>query len=293
MGGGRAGAVLVCFGLGEHTWYFLGEEVGDGRSGGGDKAVVCEGCFEPSRAPPPRVSSPRVRFSRELTRSTRSTLRIGSTTLSVHIHPSLSCDTCAVATDSSNLIPLLATESTSTTTPDRPPESYTTKTKSQKEQDRREKMRGLKDQFLKPSSKPAPTTTPSTPSTSSAPKPFIDRAAARRQRTGSSKPPTPSPSPFFTVPGSAPSHSAPPTAPPPNPFASSSRGALLLSKMSGEPSGNAGGGLGTLIQAKSFDTKTTGREERPGLGSKKLVVIGEQVGSVGVEGKRGDRKSVV
>lgn len=223
--------------------------------------------------------------------SARSTLRIGSTTFSVHVHPTFSCDTCAVAADSSNLIPLLSPDPSSIPTPDRHPEAYSTKTKSQKEQDRREKMRGLKDQFLKPAnsaSKPSPVSS----APSSAPKPFIDRAAARRQRTGPSKPPTPSPSPFFTVPGSAPSQSAPPTAPPSNPFASSSRGALLLSKMSGEPSGSAGGGLGALIQPKSFDTKTTGREERPGLGSKKLVVIGEQAGSAGGEGKRGWREDV-
>ncbi|KWU42985.1 hypothetical protein RHOSPDRAFT_10769, partial [Rhodotorula sp. JG-1b] len=37
-------------------------------------------------------------------------IRIGSTTFSVHIHPSFACSVCSVASDSSNLIPLVTSD---------------------------------------------------------------------------------------------------------------------------------------------------------------------------------------
>jgi hypothetical protein len=213
---------------------------------------------------------------------------------------------------------------------------FLTKTKEQKEQDRREQMAGLKAQFLKPNanvsgSKGGGTTArggkaplaapaediPASASTVPAPPaatkaPFVDRAAARRQRDAGASVPLPSnrkvkvhsnssaasggTSPFFTIPGATASATAtvssssaapPPKQPPVDPFASDSRGAQLLSKLAGgtHPADNHGGTnagsrsssgqLGTLIEART--TLTGPGERRAGLGSKELVVGVENV----------------
>ncbi|GAA5876463.1 hypothetical protein JCM1840_005546 [Sporobolomyces johnsonii] len=260
------------------------------------------------------------------------TLRAGSTTFVVHIHPSFACSACTVASDSSNLIPLLSTptDDSSKSAP-----TYATKTKEEKEQERREQMRGLKEKLLKPTAKgsapPPPMTasSPTAPPRTSSPA-FVDRAAARRARdAGATKAlpaaAKPSPrSPFFTVPGRTPTSSfaaAPATttissssaanSSAANPFASDSKGAQLLSKLSGPPSsvspttttttsaaaasstpqgppsGSGSGrapGLGTLIAARTFDTNAVGRDARPGLGSRPLVDIATISGSGGAGG---------
>lgn len=128
-------------------------------------------------------------------------------------------------------------------------------------------MRGLKEQFLKPIVKAVDVKmtsddTPAPPKTT-----YINRAAARRSRTGAAHPAA-SPSPFFSVPGSriAPDFASAPTPAPSDPFNSTSKGAVLLSKLGG----STPGGLGTLIQPKSFTGGS--REERPGLGSRPLTV---------------------
>ncbi|BGP18537.1 hypothetical protein JCM10213_002950 [Rhodosporidiobolus nylandii] len=236
------------------------------------------------------------------------TLHVGTTTFSVHIHPSFACSACSVASDSSNLIPLVAAPADSAT-----PSGYQgTKTKEEKEQDRREQMRGLRDRLLKPdgggkggkSSKPAASTAAGSPKPA-----FVDRAAARRQRDAGSatssltpKPKPPASSPFFAVPGPAASFSAAPSrasSTPSDPFASDSRGAQLLSKLSGPAPSSvsaaptsaspAGKGLGTLIQPRTIDHSSAGggRDARPGLGSGRLVEIekvSQQSGSGGSGG---------
>lgn len=232
-----------------------------------------------------------------------STIRVGSTIFNVHIHASLACSDCSIATDSSNLINLLPAEP-AVAPKEAAPDAYITRTKAQKEQERREKMRGLKEQFLKPTvTKAAPShsspTTSDVASNPSAPA-FIDRAAARRSRTGApAKPPSASSissSPFFAVPGSrnnAPDYSSSSSSPASNPFGATSKGAVLLSKLGGDGSASASPsqrGLGTLIQPKSFAGGS--REERPGLGSRPLAVVGgagTEVSAVGAE-KRGWRE---
>ncbi|CEQ42325.1 SPOSA6832_04116 [Sporobolomyces salmonicolor] len=252
------------------------------------------------------------------------TLRAGSTTFVVHIHPSFACSACTVASDSSNLIPLL---SAPTDDPSKATPTYATKTKEEKEQERREQMRGLKEKLLKPATNrtpapSAPTTVPS-PTASSRPSSpaFVDRAAARRARDASARPSRPAaakpgPTPFFTVPGRTPTSSfaAPPSAsaaPPasysaPNPFSSDSKGAQLLSKLSGPaaspsptatsstlPGSNRSPGLGTLIEARTLDTSAVGRDARPGLGSRPLVDIATLGGAAsGASEKRDWREDV-
>ena len=186
-----------------------------------------------------------------------SSIRIGSTTFSVHIHPSFACSLCSVASDSSNLIPLV----TSDTSKDKNDSSvFLTKTKEQKEQDRREQMAGLKAQFLKPNANVSGGKGAGTPArggngavgaqakdsvasestvTPVAKTAFVDRAAARRHRDAGASVPLPSnrklripgnssaasaaTSPFFTVPGAtasataAVSSSSSSAAPPPKP----------------------------------------------------------------------------
>lgn len=149
---------------------------------------------------------------------------------------------------------------------------FLTKTKEQKEQDRREQMAGLKAQFLKPQTVKggsaarsrrapiaangqelsAPAQTSASQSTPQAKATFVDRAAARRQRDIGAAIPLPpqrkqptssvsasaAASPFFVVPGataSATAAAASSVAPlkPADPFASDSRGAQLLSKLAG------------------------------------------------------------
>lgn len=202
----------------------------------------------------------------------------------IHIHASLACTSCSVSSDSSNLIPLLSTPPT--TTADSQVPVYETKTKATREQERRDKMRGLKAQFFPPS-KPSPS-----PSTSAPPKrAFVDRAKARRERNGpSDSTPVPPSNPFFSVPGST-SSSTQSSAPPSNPFATTSRGALLLSKISSNPSpstGGKGGGLGTLIQPRTISSTSSGKA---GLGSQPLVPITALAGTGDQEGvKRGWRE---
>ncbi|BGP26554.1 forkhead-associated (FHA) domain containing protein [Rhodotorula toruloides] len=228
------------------------------------------------------------------------TIRTGSTTFSVHIHPTFACSTCAVASDSSNLIPLVSAPSDSSSGASPAPNNYMSKTKEQKEQERREQMAGLKAKLLKPASAAkmtgrapdfaASTASDAPPASKPKKMAFVDRAAARRQRdAGASLPPTRKPAlnPFFAVPGastvataaSSTASAAKPT-PPPSPFATDSKGAQLLSKLGGtgagaSPSnGSTNGGLGTLIEARTYAAE---REARPGLGSRELVVGVEKV----------------
>lgn len=250
-----------------------------------------------------------------------STIRTGSTTFAVHIHASFACTACSVAPDSSNLIPLVAAPSDST--PAAPTPAYTgSRTKAQKEQDRREQMALLRGKLLKPapgtsssssttsSSTAAPTVRAGKPTASS---PFIDRAAARRERNAHA-----APAPFFAVPGRTATATAASAAPAPaptrqapaDPFASDSRGARLLSKLSGSGSSAAGGaagttasastsggagvgaaagagagaGLGTLVEARTYAGEA--RDVRPGLGSRALVVGVERVGEARSGGAR-------
>lgn len=209
-----------------------------------------------------------------------SSIRCGSTTFSVHIHPSFACSQCSVASDSSNLIPLVTTPSSSDKS-EAP--AYQTKSKEQKEQERREQMAGLKAQFLKPNgvadkksagrdgaltngARADPATPKEAPETRPA---FVDRAANRRQRDAGASAPVPNAlnrlkpsgptngatpsSPFFAVPGAtsastaaaASSFSSPQPQPTVvDPFASDSRGAQLLSKLGYSrttPVGGSGG----------------------------------------------------
>ncbi|BGP50359.1 hypothetical protein JCM10450v2_006281 [Rhodotorula kratochvilovae] len=227
------------------------------------------------------------------------TIRAGSTTFQVHIHPSFACSACSVASDSSNLITLVSTPSDGSK-PATP--TYTSKTKEQKEQDRREQMALLRGKLLKPA--PASLAKGTAPSAAQSkptpPKPtFVDRAAARRHRDAGAAPILPSPrarpaasssaapSPFFTVPG-GPAGASFASAPAPvgsaaaaDPFGSDSRGAQLLSKLSragADSNGGASAGLGTLVEARTYAPAAgDARDARPGLGSKPLLVGVEKV----------------
>ncbi|GAA5991416.1 hypothetical protein JCM5350_006918 [Sporobolomyces pararoseus] len=241
-------------------------------------------------------------------------LRCGTTSFKVHIHNSFACSACTVSSDSSNIIPLLPTSSTDSTTTKEIPAAYHTKTKEEKEYERREQMKGLRDKFLKPtkSTPSLPPPAPSRPTETSSSKPsFVDRAAARRARDSAAdsalKPRKPAAlsSPFFSVPGvtSSSTFVAPPSTniAKADPFSKESKGAQLLSKMGG---GAGGGpitsvpstastrapGLGTLIEAKTFDKggiNGVSRDSRPGLGSRPLVAI-DQVGQSAGEGSKRD-----
>ncbi|GAA5823780.1 hypothetical protein JCM11251_003291 [Rhodosporidiobolus azoricus] len=249
------------------------------------------------------------------------TLHVGSTTFSLHIHPSFACSACSVASDSSNLVPLVLTDQPKAGGP-----GYQgTKTKEEKEQDRREQMKGLKDKFLQVGAKEKKPNSAGSSETA-APKPtYINRAAARRQRdvsavttsakaakhsSSSSKSVSGPFNPFFAIPGPAASFSAAPSRATPNltsadPFSAESKGAQLLSKLStASPASSFASspahrqpGLGNLIQPRTFDASAPGgggREARPGLGSRQLVEI-EKVsqnrgGGAGGELGRGGEK---
>lgn len=155
-------------------------------------------------------------------------------------------------------------------------------------------------------------TTSSIPTgTSTKASPFVDRSAARRVRDGASSKPTsapPAPNPFFQVPNvvsnsnsnKSASVSSLPNLTPINPFDSTSRGAQLLAKMSSTGTstsaarnssphgGSPSNGLGSLIQAKTFAQNGGSREEKPGLGSRDLVIIGAEDSQIGDSG--GGRK---
>ncbi|GAA5869125.1 hypothetical protein JCM8547_008703 [Rhodosporidiobolus lusitaniae] len=250
------------------------------------------------------------------------TLHIGSTTFSIHLHRTFACSACSVASDSSNLIPL--TSSPSDDPSAAPTNGYTGhKTKEEKEQDRKDLMKGLKEKLLKPavgspssssSSSAATSAKPASASTSSPA--YINRAAARRQRDGpsqaspsskASKTPrtavsTAAPSPFFTVPGPAASFSVAPTsAAKVDPFGAESKGAQMLSKLSSASSApgfrRGGTRLGTLIQPRTVDTSGSvgggdrgGEASRAGLGSRKLVQIEQIAASAGGGGKAGEKR---
>lgn len=164
-------------------------------------------------------------------------------------------------------------------------DAYVTRTKAQKEQDRRDEVRGLKEKFLKPVVKSGGIQSTAGSSTPPAKTTYINRAAARRSRTGPSAPPAPSP--FFAVPGSraAPDFASPPS----NPFSESSKGAVLLSKLGGSAPSTPGSGLGTLIQPKAFGGSL---QERPGLGSRPLTVVDGSASAQGSSGKRDWREEV-
>ncbi|GAA5863668.1 hypothetical protein JCM3774_001208 [Rhodotorula dairenensis] len=241
-------------------------------------------------------------------------IRVGSTTFAVHIHPSFACSVCSVASDSSNLIPLVTTGSSKDNSDS---QVFLTKTKEQKEQDRREQMAGLKAQFLKPPvkggasprSRDAPNAANGRESSALAPASvaqsappakatFVDRAAARRQRDIGASIPLPahrkqpasssvaSASPFFTVPGataSATAAAASSAAPskPADPFASDSRGAQLLSKLAGGRTNGSQSGQGGVSGGSSqlgtlIEARTTmgGPGERRAGLGSKELVVG-------------------
>ncbi|GAA5969473.1 hypothetical protein JCM11641_008126 [Rhodosporidiobolus odoratus] len=252
-----------------------------------------------------RLSEPKVASAPSRLRHLDS-LHVGSTTFSVHIHASFACSACSVTSDSSNVIPLVPPAEERSTAPSK----YATKTKEEKEQDRRDQLRGLRAKLLQPettknpkpstSSSAAKTTSPSSPSAATPKSVFVDRAAARRHRDGAPSrapaPAKPAPmNPFFAIPGPAASFSAPPSQTPASSldsFSSESKGAQLLSKLTrpspassatsptaatsvtGAASRPSGTGLGTLIQPRTFDPTAPGaRDARPGLGSGRLVEI--------------------
>lgn len=215
-----------------------------------------------------------------------STLIIGAIKFAVHVHASFACDECASRSDESNLITLVSLSDTPKT--DEP--AFTLRTKEDKEQERRNRMQGLKDKYLASPAKSASATKGA----------FVDRARQRRTREG----------PTASVPGSQPSKleaaisgtnstSSSRAATPPvavDPFEAESKGALLLSKMgqsSGLTGGDAGGkGLGTLVQAKTF--VGVERDARPGLGSRALVDAHDpnQQPTSGSDSRRGWRDDV-
>lgn len=275
-----------------------------------------------------------------------SSVVIGTTRFTIHIHSQFACEQCTVLPDSSNLVPLHSgIESISITPTVNSAVDYSTLTKAEKEQIRRQKMKGLKNKYsltnskstLKPNTSSSiasaadsttnhSTTLSSTPTTATAfvtSSPFVDRSAARRVRDGApSKPMSiPAPSPFFQVPSTnsklsntstnSASLSSLPNLTPINPFDSTSRGAQLLAKMSSSSnsisitespstySSTSTHGLGTLIQAKTFAQNGGSREEKPGLGSRDLVIIGAEDSQIGgsrseknVGGKRDWREDV-
>ncbi|GAA5891150.1 hypothetical protein JCM8208_002518 [Rhodotorula glutinis] len=298
-----------------HCTLFWARGDGDGAQGeedGGHWAVVDNGSTHGTFVGGGEGGESEVRLSDPKVASTPKrlhhldTIRTGSTTFAVHIHPSFACTACTIASDSSNLIPLVAAPSDSALAAPTPPAYTGSRTKAQKEEDRREQMALLRGKLLKPApgtSSTAPSSSTSAASTSTpraaakpaASSPFIDRAAARRERNAHA-----TPSPFFAVPGrtsssTATAAAAAPARPKPaaaaaaaDPFASDSRGARLLSKLSGSagpaagstPSAgaSAGAGLGTLVEARTYAGSGEARDVRPGLGSRPLVVGVERVG---------------
>ncbi|SCV71563.1 BQ2448_3151 [Microbotryum intermedium] len=263
-----------------------------------------------------------VRLSRDKVASEPKTLhhldllRIGTTSFSIHIHPSLPCSTCSIKTDESNLIPLSTSEDHQPTslitdgTTSLGPTPYTAVTKEQKEFDRRERMKGLKEQHRIGAS-PKTLTMPASegdgvdPSSTSMNKTqFIDRAKIRRERNlGAGEALRPSSTktsqstskassgPFFTVPGANATHSVASTsstARPIDPFASESKGAQLLAKVGGGAKGIGSStiaasttitttmstprGLGQLI-----DPKVLNGDAKSGLGSRPLKALWQPV----------------
>ncbi|KAM0790780.1 hypothetical protein ACM66B_004628 [Microbotryomycetes sp. NB124-2] len=215
-----------------------------------------------------RLSEPKVASSTPHKLEHGDQLSIGSTRFRVHVHASFACSDCSLAQDSSNLIPFVSLNdprpSDSALTGDR----FESKTKEDKEQDRRSRMQSLKQQYL------------ATP-TSHTPIKFKDRAKERRSRDGATA--------SITVSRNAtPDMAARPAAtvtvsqqPTVNPFAADSKGARLLSKLGGAESSSSGGGesqlqtdsrgLGKLVEARTVGSGLRGVESRPGLGSKPLV----------------------
>lgn len=241
----------------------------------------------------------------------------------MHLHATFACEACTIAADSSNLIPLTQGLTDDGKQSVEPSNDYTTRTKAEKEQDRRDKMKGLKEQLLKPKTSAAAAPSPITPrtgakavdkdddATPSGASPFVDRAAARRSRNrdagGSAKSQTTATPPFLNLGGSSSVMSAPASiiAPPSNPFASTSKGAVLLAKLGGAsastvPSASATptSGLGKLIEPKTIGGggiggAVRGVQDRPGLGSRPLVAIDRGEAEVREAGaKRGWREDV-
>lgn len=258
----------------------------------------------------------------------RSTIRVGSTTFIAHIHASFACSTCSVSSDSSNLIPLVADASSSSSSSKDPapaPSYAGTKTKEEKEQERRDQMATLRGKLLKPAPAPAPAIAAAAGRPSAidrAPSkqaPFMDRAAARRQRDQPAPLPLPPPasrarpapsgpashgsSPFLALAGPPASLAAAARPERADPFGEDSKGARLLSKLSGSGAGAGGGGggggaggekggagggggakgagLGTLVEARTYGAAGG----RTGLGSRPLVVGVEKLGEVAARGR--------
>ncbi|GAA5854366.1 hypothetical protein JCM3766R1_002299 [Sporobolomyces carnicolor] len=196
-----------------------------------------------------RISPPKVASSSPFRLGHLDTVRCGTTRFTVHVHASFACSTCTVASDGSNVIPLIDKAAASTTTP---AAAYHTKTKEEKEVDRRRQLKGLKDKYLNPtttttttrsalaaaagssrtrkdasilspSSSSMATTSTSAPSTTTQKKnatlalaaspTFFDRAAARRARDASAT----KAMHHARVGGSFPSTPRPPPLPPPPP----------------------------------------------------------------------------
>ncbi|KDE09444.1 hypothetical protein MVLG_00346 [Microbotryum lychnidis-dioicae p1A1 Lamole] len=280
----------------------------DAGGDGGEWQVVDGGSTQGTFVKATSSTGEWVRLSRDKVASEPRTLhhldllRIGTTSFSIHIHASLPCSTCSIKTDESNLIPLSTSEDHQpiSTTTDGPtslgPTPYTAVTKEQKELERRERMKGLKEQYrIGPGLKNS-TVTPiegkdgvDPSSTRPGETPFIDRAKIRRERnigadevaTKTSKQITSAP--FFTVPGANAAHSiisASSTTRPIDPFGSESKGAKLLAKVGGAglstPTAASAStttmatprGLGQLI-----DPKVLNGDAKSGLGSRPLKAL--------------------
>ncbi|KAK4047872.1 hypothetical protein OIO90_006033 [Microbotryomycetes sp. JL221] len=204
-------------------------------------------------------------------------LYFGSTKFRVHLHASFACDECSLSSDQSNLIAFVslndvASVDKAATAREETPR-FELATKADKEQNRRERMVALKQQYLAPSA------------SAGQPRPFVDRAKQRRSRDGA----TASVTAAFKPTGgsdqavqasSATSTPAQTLADPESnvdPFSSGSKGAQLLSKMSGpaarsdETAGQAVSHLGKLVEARTVGVSTGRLESRPGLGSRPLI----------------------
>jgi hypothetical protein len=215
-----------------------------------------------------------------------SELRIGSTTFEIHLHKSsLSCNDCMINSSSNNLIPLLESVDSTTSTASAPLSNYVaTKTKEEKEVERTEQMNALKAKFSIPptqsKSKPKPKSAKKLDQvekaeTKSERKPdggYVDRANARRLNN-----------PIVASTSSNILISAPPSANSlaTDPFLASSKGAQLLAKFGG----GSNHSLGILIEPR-----TMAGQAKSGLGSKPLMLISDKTKTGSVGGEKRDRQ---
>lgn len=220
----------------------------------------------------------------------------------MHLHVSLACDTCALLPDGSNVVPLADPLSAAPGAPVGLAGPATqTLTKAERGTAARQNLKDLKQQFMQ-KAKPTAAIETSSGGVDDAPagaKPFVDRARARRARNAlepapipvrRNAPPAAVSSPFFAVPGAT----AAAAAAAHDPFDASSRGALLLGKLTKQPppssssaaravtgsgaelvhdshdSPSKGTGLGKLIDVRGFAGGA-----KAGLGSRPLEVVGQ------------------